>query len=160
MDQLGEFLRQFLTSTLGLNQEIAEKDACALEHHLSPETLARLVALYQFMRTYGHSQSLSDFLEDGTTVPCEECPNSEDEAGPVDGMTQLSGLEPGSAGKVAWLDGDAGYRLELVEKGLLPRVRVTMESHHDGNVRVRIKGSAVRLSEEEAQAVHIVPEAS
>ena len=63
-----------------------------------------------------------------------------------------------TAGKVAWLDGDSVHRLDLVEKGLLPRVRVTMESHHDGTVRVRIKGSPVRLSEEEALAVHVIPD--
>ena len=158
--QRDEFLRQFLSGTLGLDNEIAEKDACSLEHHLSPETLSRLVALHQFMQTYGHSASLSRFLEDGTSVPCAECPHSEEslqEKGAK--LSTLSGLEPGTSGKVAWLDGDAIHRLGLVEKGLLPRVRVTMESHHDGRVRVRIKGSPVRLSEDEAAAVHIVPEA-
>jgi len=158
--QRDEFLRQFLGSTLGLDSEIAEKDACSLEHHLSPETLSRLVALHQFMQTYGHHTSLSKFLEDGTSVPCEECPHAEESNSKVGvELSMLSGLEPGTSGKVAWLEGDAIHRLGLVEKGLLPRVKVTMESHHDGRVRVRIKGSPVRLSEDEASAVHIVPEA-
>ena len=157
--QRDEFLRQFLKGTLGLDAEIAEKDACSLEHHLSSETLSRLVALHQFMQTYGHSTSLSKFLEDGTSVPCGECPHSEKaHAGAGDPLPMLSGLEPGTSGMVAWIDGDASHRLGLVEKGLLPRVKVTMESHHDGRVRVRIKGSPVRLSEEEASAVHIQPD--
>ncbi len=159
--QRDEFLRQFLTRTLGLDKDIAEKDACALEHHLSSETLSRLVALYQFMQTYGHNKSLSDFLDDGTSVPCETCPNGEEGSTlDHDSLDQLTELEPGSTGTVAWLDGDSSHRLALVEKGLLPRVRVTMESHHDGAVRIRIKGSLVRLTEKEASAVHIIPEDS
>lgn len=158
--QRDEFLRQFLTATLGVDAQTADRDACALEHHLSTETLSRLVALHQFMSTYGHSQSLGRFLEDGSSVPCEDCPHSEiGNRQDLSMLRPLTGLEPGSAGKVMWLDGDAKHRLALVEKGFLPRVRITMESHHDGQVRVRIKGHPIRLTDKEAMAVHVLPEA-
>jgi len=157
--QREEFLRRFLTNTLGLNKEVAEKDACSLEHHLSPDTLGRLVALYQFMQTYGHTGKLARFLDDGETVPCGACPNAEEILAPnLDSLRKLSLLEPGSAGQVVWLDGDAEHRLDLVEKGILPRVHVTMEAHHEGNMRVRIKGIQVRLTEEEADRVNMVPD--
>ena len=160
--QRDEFLRRFLTATLVVDTETAEKDACALEHHLSSDTLSRLVALHQFMHTYGHSEHLSRFLDDGVSVPCEECPNAEkakepSAREPLPGLKKLSLLEPGTSGSVAWLEGDATHRLDLVEKGILPRVKVTMESHHDGAVRVRIKGSPVSLSEDQAQHIQIVP---
>lgn len=153
--QRNDFLRQFLSLTLGLDGKTAERDACAIEHHLSPETLARLAAFYQFMETYGLSQHLGRFLEDGATVPCEECPNTERLEDPD--LQQLALLEPGTEGQVAWLEGDAPHRLDLVEKGILPRVKVAVESRLNGSVKVRIKGSLVSLTEEQAQAVQVKP---
>jgi DtxR family Mn-dependent transcriptional regulator len=153
--QRNDFLRQFLSLTLGLDVKTAERDACAIEHHLSSETLARLAAFYQFMETYGLSQHLGRFLEDGATVPCEECPNTE-KLEDAD-LQHLASLEPGTEGQVAWLEGDAPHRLDLVEKGILPRVKVAVESHLNGSVKVRIKGSLVSLTEEQARAIQVKP---
>lgn len=36
-------LVDFLTKKLGINKDIAEKDACKIEHVISPETLEKLV---------------------------------------------------------------------------------------------------------------------
>jgi DtxR family transcriptional regulator, Mn-dependent transcriptional regulator len=150
-----EFLRLFLNTTLGLPEETADRDADAIEHHLSSETLGRLVAFYQFMDTYGHTTILSKFLEDGQSVPCETCPNSEKPAAPS--TKNLLELEPQGWGRVARVDGDARHRLGLVDKGILPRARIEMEARHNGQLRVRIKGSTVQLTEEEARAVQVVP---
>jgi DtxR family Mn-dependent transcriptional regulator len=159
--QRAEFLRQFLSATLGIRDDTAEKDACALEHHLSGETLARMVALYQFMQTYGHSDQLAQFLEDGQTVPCEDCAHIREVVNvEMPGLRQLSTLEPGTGGTVVWLDGDASHRLDLVEKGLLPRVKLTLESHHDDTYRIRIKGSAIKLTRQQAEAVRVKPDDS
>ena len=45
-------IRDFLSQVLGLDDEIAEKDACGMEHIISPETL----------------ESLARYLEDGRGV--------------------------------------------------------------------------------------------
>jgi DtxR family transcriptional regulator, Mn-dependent transcriptional regulator len=153
--QRHDFLRRFLTRTLGLSIEAAERDADAIEHHISTETLGRLVAFYQFMSSYGHGDLLGRFLEDGRSVPCGECPNAEKVEHPQ--LRLLDELEPGDWGRVIWLDGDAGQRLTLVEKGIMPRVRIELESHHSSLVRVRIKRTPVALSEEEAHAVRVHP---
>ena len=64
----------------------------------------------------------------------------------------ICGVNRGSA------DLDFGPGLEsLVEKGILPRVQIEIESHHNGNVKVRIKGTVVSLSEEQARAIQIQP---
>jgi Fe2+ transport system protein FeoA len=66
-------------------------------------------------------------------------------------------LEPNAWGRIGWIEGDAPHRLELVEKGVLPRVRVEMEARHQGQVRVKIKGVAVTLSETQARAIWVQP---
>jgi len=151
--QRNDFLRRLLTNTLGLDRSTAAKDADAIEHHISSETLARFAAFYQFMEAYGHSQLLARFLEDGVSVPCQGCPNAEQVVHPD--LVELASMILGSKGMVAWLQGDAGHRLLLVEKGILPRVQVLLEGRHDGTLRVRIKGSLVTLTEEQAKGVQV-----
>lgn len=153
--QRNDFLRRFLANTLGLDAETAARDADAIEHHLSSETLARFAAFYQFMESYGHTQLLTQFLLDGVTVPCQECPNAEKVEHPK--LKDLLGLDPGTSGRVAWLKGDADQRLDLVEKGILPRVHLELESAHNGTVKVRIKGTVVSLTEDQARAIQVQP---
>lgn len=42
-----EILREFLQDILGLKPEIAEKDACRIEHNISDETMRRLEAFIE-----------------------------------------------------------------------------------------------------------------
>jgi DtxR family Mn-dependent transcriptional regulator len=48
MWQRHQLLRRFLEEVLGLDAEIAEEDACRMEHHLSLETIERFIALEEF----------------------------------------------------------------------------------------------------------------
>ena len=43
-----QVLRRFLEEVLGLDAEVAEEDACRMEHSLSPETIDRFIALEEF----------------------------------------------------------------------------------------------------------------
>ena len=43
-------IRDFLSNILGLNLEIAEKDACRIEHNISPETLDGLTRFLEKQR--------------------------------------------------------------------------------------------------------------
>ena len=49
------FLQRFLQEILGLPEAIAAKDACGLEHHLTPLTLERLVALAERLGAGGRA---------------------------------------------------------------------------------------------------------
>jgi len=44
--QRHDVLKEFLSDVLGVDETIAERDACHIEHHVSPETVQRLA---QFM---------------------------------------------------------------------------------------------------------------
>jgi DtxR family Mn-dependent transcriptional regulator len=153
--QRHDFLRRFLVNTLGLCQDTADRDADSIEHHLSSETLGRLVAFYQFMDSYGHSDLLTRFLEDGCTVPCGVGVDPDRVEHPA--LKLLMELEPNHWGRVAWIEGDASHRLALVERGVMPRVRVEMESRHQGQVRVKIKGVPVSLNDDQARLIWIQP---
>lgn len=49
-----QMLRRFLTQVLGVSPEVAERDACQLEHDVSPETTERLV---NFMESIGSGEA-------------------------------------------------------------------------------------------------------
>jgi DtxR family Mn-dependent transcriptional regulator len=53
-------LKHFLSQVLGVSPEVAERDACQLEHGVSPETTERLV---QFMEALGDRPGLSSWLK-------------------------------------------------------------------------------------------------
>ena len=44
-------LKKFLHQILGIDEEIAEEDACRIEHYLSKETLERIVKFINFIET-------------------------------------------------------------------------------------------------------------
>lgn len=46
-----KLLYAFFHEILGLNPEVAEEDACRMEHHLSPETRERLLRIVEFTRS-------------------------------------------------------------------------------------------------------------
>jgi len=42
-----DIIKQFLTTIVGVTPEIADQDACAIEHHLHPETLNKLIDMFE-----------------------------------------------------------------------------------------------------------------
>ncbi len=53
-----KMLKRFLSQILGVSNEIAEHDACQLEHGVSPETLERLVQFMEFLGTFRYKKHL------------------------------------------------------------------------------------------------------
>ena len=58
-------LFKFLHNFLGINQSTAEKDACRIEHYLTPETMERILKFIEFLETYPKEEQnwLSSFYD-------------------------------------------------------------------------------------------------
>jgi len=76
-----EMIRFFLENILGVEGESAEKDACLIEHIITPETSASLLALIEFVESCprGSPYWLEQFklcqrTYDGATA-CASCPH-------------------------------------------------------------------------------------
>jgi len=67
-------LFQFFHQMLGVNPEIAEQDACRLEHHISRETLERFLKFIQFVEDCpeGEPLWLTSFHVPGTEIQVEK----------------------------------------------------------------------------------------
>jgi len=59
-----EILAEFLVKVLQLDEDIALKDACSIEHYLHPKTVDRVVKLLGFLKAYpGESGWIDKFKE-------------------------------------------------------------------------------------------------
>lgn len=175
-----EFLVSFLREVLQVSEKGAEHDACALEHHLSAETLERLASFYQFVSACPRAGV--DFLEaykaccirkedsfnptleklgcaNFHPVPGETLPETCIAGGAEKDLLPLSDLAPGRAGVVVRFKAPMAMRKRLVDAGLLPNVRVEVRRSGPGqtDVQVSVQGCEMVMVAEEAAAVLVRP---
>lgn len=78
-----QMLFAFFHEVLGLQAEDAERDACRVEHHLSPAARERLLKLVQFVRSCPRGQveflrRFMHFAETGEHGECRGCRRGEE----------------------------------------------------------------------------------
>ena len=117
-------LFRFLHEMLGVEAEVAEKDACALEHYISRESLERLVAFIRFVEECPEGEplwlsSFHYFVEKGQRP--EHCQR---EGLALEGYPSLRELQPGERGKVAKLKGESVVKRRLLDMGIVPGVEI------------------------------------
>ena len=173
-----EFLVSFLVDILQVSEEGAEHDACALEHHMSSETLEALSNFYQFVC---HCPRVGVAFLDAYKACCTQkeaghngapcgCANAEDErlngalekciAGGLESeLIPLSSLGPGHAGVIVRFKAPAVVRKRLVDAGLLPNVRVEVRradpDHSD--VQLSVQGCEMLLGSDDAAVILVRP---
>jgi DtxR family Mn-dependent transcriptional regulator len=52
-----EILKNFLENTLGVSADTASRDACRIEHAVSPETIRRIRAMAEFLEKKGNEDT-------------------------------------------------------------------------------------------------------
>jgi DtxR family Mn-dependent transcriptional regulator len=70
-------LRKFLINILGIDWEVADSEACKIEHHVSEQTIDALVSLIRFIDLcpYGNIEWLKIFKQKGRKMQGEaQCP--------------------------------------------------------------------------------------
>jgi len=131
-------LQSFLSEMLGMDEERADREACALEHEASDETISRL----------------SDYLNH--TAPCRRqrrlgvCPADR----PC--MEKLTEAEENEVMRVVSVHAGRGKILRLNDLGVVPgeEIRI-LRKLPNGTIMVEIKGSEVALSSVVAGAVSV-----
>lgn len=162
------FLISFLRDVLQVSEDTAEADACAIEHHVSAETLEKLATFYQFVRScpQNGSRLMQAFRAccstAGEPAACSEgaghCPWAQSEGGcTVDDqrLVTLDRLQPGDVGTVVRLSAPSPVREQLVDSGLLPNVRLEMLRATDGGreLQVSVQGCAIKIETAAAASV-------
>ena len=164
------FLYRFLREILGVEEGAAEKDACALEHTLSTETLSHLVAFTQFLESSPYlggsiSERFRECEPTGRVVTDDLLP----ELGPrhsgrgrhrwkrrPEGPT-LAQLQPGQKARVVHIHARCSVRQRLVDMGILPGVEVEVVrlAPLGDPVEIRLKGFSLSLRRSEAVSIEV-----
>lgn len=162
-----EFFKRFLVSLLNVSEEIAEKDACAFEHHISSETLRKLVGFFEFVDTL-HPNIRTGFIDycsnsgdhrHDTSCHSPTCPYREQHQKQLDQARTLSELKPGERGMVWRLLGSPVIRQRLIDMGLLPNVEVTIErvAPLGDPIEIKLRGYHLSLRKGEADSILLQP---
>jgi DtxR family Mn-dependent transcriptional regulator len=167
------FLKHFFSDVLNINEKLADREACAIEHHLSNSTLERLILLYQFLnecekndsRTINLFKEYLKAAEGGapSSVVCQNCFIARDfphHPGKKILHTLLTNLNRGQDGQIVMLGPDSEIRLSLIDKGLLPGSLFHVEEAGDAGSPfvIQTDGCLIELDEEVAKMIEVAIE--
>jgi DtxR family Mn-dependent transcriptional regulator len=164
------FMQNFLTDILGLDEQQAATEACAMEHHLNQNTLERFVLLYQFFTHCPKQdrQLFDDFKHCLKSITNPEVDHSyqccfETDNFPHYGESRqnihilLADLKTGQRGRILLLAPESEIRHALIEKGLLPGFEIQMLTPGDAQkaCTIQIYDRQIRLTPTEAGLVEV-----
>ncbi|MCD6496783.1 MAG: DtxR family transcriptional regulator [Deltaproteobacteria bacterium] len=169
-----QFLKDFFTKVLGVPGDIAERDACSIEHDMSTATLAKLASFYQFLTT---CPKVSPVVMEEWKSCCSGTQGADAQVGPCSEQLEatksapsassesriaativLSQLRPGERARIVGVRATASVRQRLVEMGVLPDVPIEMEGMAPlgDPLRVRLRGYVLSLRRSEANSILVV----
>ncbi len=157
-----ELLTRFFGEVLQMAPEAAERDACAMEHHLSDEAMDRMVRFFEYLgscqntdrglleRFHGCSL-VHEELEDCTGT----CERGHPRLRAAEESRSLFALRPGEEGTVARVNAHGAIRQRLLDMGILPRAEVVVArlAPTGDPIWIRIHGTELALRRQEAEAV-------
>ena len=167
-------LKRFFGEVLRMDEENAEQEACAVEHSISNEGMERMVRFFEFLSacpenrdflTRFHDCILMSDCAAGSTADMAACAGGCSKActlqskGPIRmsgrGLQSICDLEPGQAGTISRVAASGAVRQRLLDMGILPDMKVTLERVAPAGepVWVALEGTQIALRRKEAAAV-------
>lgn len=163
-----EVLTRFFVKVLKIPDDVAEDNACRVEHYLDPEVIEKLVNFVEFFELCPVDQTR--WLK-GLSEGCENCIECLEEARKhvrtrakvqkaalQDGLT-LAEAETGSQVVIDTVKGSARFQKRMAEDGLTSGVIVEVEGREEtgDSLQVNIKGYHLSLDKKEASKIRIKP---
>jgi len=151
-------LKKFLHQILGIDEEIAETDACRIEHYLSKETLERIVKFIDFIETcpQGVPEWLNNFyyfVKHKKRPP--ECRAKFLEQSSQNKTVKLSDLKVGTEAKIVKITDTGVLKSKLLGLGFVKGeiVKIEKVAPLGSPIDVLIKNTHISLRKEEAEKV-------
>ncbi|OIQ60565.1 transcriptional regulator MntR [Moorella thermoacetica] len=141
-------LYRFLVEILGVDARTAQKDACLIEHVVSPLTLARL-AEYLEKETGIRHEEVGGINEGKEAVAMEALEAIDTRA--------LSELKKGDRGRVVRIVAAGEIRRRLLDMGVVPGTEISVEGAAPlgDPIEVKVKGYHLSLRQKEAAAIFV-----
>ena len=172
-----KLIRRFLSQILLVSEDVADANACRMEHVLDKEVLERLSLFAEFVKEcpragedwlqmFGHyfehggvpqrdRAAMERWLEDFQNRLREHKQEGEERA-----MTTLDKLKPGQKGKIVRVGSAGAVKRRIVEMGVVrgTPVEVIKVAPLGDPIEVKVKGYNLSLRKEEAAAITVEPE--
>jgi DtxR family Mn-dependent transcriptional regulator len=152
-------LRRFLRDILLVDEEIAEKEACQMEHGLSLETLERLNIFLDALEACDiretKCRSVFSKLAGNLSKPESGFKDNETEIG--ERKLTLLDLRPGGTGTITKIGGNGRLRHRMLDMGMHIGKQVTMikTAPLRDPVEFAMNGNHISLRRAEAQLIYI-----
>ena len=168
-----QFIARFLGGVLGVPEDTASRDACAIEHVISLDSLDRLAGFMEFLkapvladqdvagcfqRVYAAGVKRLNGGDAGAAADCGGLP---DEAIRIfsrnAAQVQLTELKPGERGRVVSVRASTPIRQRLVDMGLLPGVELVMQrvAPLGDPIDIKLRGFHLSLRKIEAATIGV-----
>jgi DtxR family Mn-dependent transcriptional regulator len=156
-------LTRFFADVLRMAPDAAARDACSMEHSLSPEAMDRLTRLFESLQACRKNERSRPaclgecpLMRDGTDkrdLACECEPVDRKSA--TDGSLSLSKLKPGERARIMQVIAKGPTRQRLLDTGLLPDIVVQVErlAPTGDPIWISLDGSHLALRKSEAASV-------
>lgn len=145
-----DVLKKLLTDVMKVDPEVAERDACLMEHTISQETLTKLVS---FMESYTAGKEETEMAEKaGSTASIEITENAESTESTY---TKLSDLMVGTKGIIRKIVSGGSIKKRILEMGLTVGTTVEVKgvAPMGDPIDVLVKGYHLSLRKKEASLV-------
>jgi DtxR family transcriptional regulator, Mn-dependent transcriptional regulator len=139
-----KLISQFFQEVLGLPYEVANDDACKVEHCLSRETIEKLAA---FMATIEeHAENQPEWLELFRNSMKKKKFTTRSEDFIKKGLINLTRSPEGKKFTILGIDGTQAVKQKLAALGLVPEVSLSIIENQSGHIIVEVKGTRIPLS--------------
>jgi DtxR family Mn-dependent transcriptional regulator len=153
VDEYHKLLFTLLNEILGVETEIAYKDACKIEHHLSKETVKRIKQFIHFLEEHKEEKALFISRFKQSIEEEEKMQRTEGKTA----MITLGELGPGEKGRVVKIKGTGNLRKRLMDMGMIPGTEVQLKkvAPLGDPLEILIKGYHLSLRKDEAEGILI-----
>ncbi len=162
-----ETLCEFLESFLGVSRDIAESDACKMEHVISRDTFGRILALVEYLQTCAPAdrewvERFHSYVESGPHKfdwP-EGAPLSQAGCAALrKRLVPLSEVAPGRRAMVHRLTGSGSVHQRMLEMGVVPGTPILVErvAPLGDPMEIKVRGYHLSLRREEAAKIKVIP---
>ena len=156
-----DLLARFFSEVLQMSPDAADREACVMEHGLSPEGMDRFVRFFEFLCVcpeWLEKFHCCSMVQEDVSA-CEQMCNGSapKRKGIEDNTASISDLKPGQQGKVRQVNARGAVRQRLLDMGLLPEVVIRLErvAPTGDPMWISLQGSQIALRCKEAESVLI-----
>jgi len=160
-----EVVRRFLMDVLSLRKDVAEANACRMEHVLDKEVLDRLHLLCELVRESlparaDWSERLQHYLGESKRQRAKEPAPRQRQKESEKVMTTLNQLKPGEKAKIVRVGSLGAVRRRIVDMGVVrgTPIEVVKVAPLGDPIEVKVKGYSLSLRKEEAATITVEPE--